>query len=49
MLFMIKFTRRKVDFMLIHKMRLDDNMAVLDVNSGSVHVVDDLAYDVIPV
>ena len=26
--------------MLIHKMRLDDNMAVLDVNSGAVHLVE---------
>ena len=31
--------------MLIHKMRLDDNMAVLDVNSGAVHLVDDVIYD----
>ena len=28
--------------MLIHKMRLDDNMAVLDVNSGAVHLVDEV-------
>ena len=47
MLFMIKFTRRKVDFMLIHKMRLDDNMAVLDVNSGAVHLVDEVIYDLL--
>ena len=31
--------------MLIHKMRLDDHMAVLDVNSGAVHLVDDVMYD----
>ena len=28
--------------MLIHKMRLDEYMAVLDVNSGAVHLVDDV-------
>ena len=33
--------------MLIHKMRLDDNMAVLDVNSGAVHLVDDVIYDLL--
>ena len=32
--------------MLIHKMRLDDYKAVLDVNSGAVHLVDDLIYAV---
>lgn len=26
-------------------MRLDDYKAVLDVNSGAVHLVDDLIYD----
>ena len=31
--------------MLIHKMRLDEYMAVLDVNSGAVHLVDDVIYD----
>ena len=35
--------------MLIHKMKLDDNMAVLDINSGAVHLVDDAAYDVLDV
>ena len=33
--------------MLIHKMRLDDNMAVLDINSGAVHLVDDVIYDLL--
>lgn len=33
--------------MLIHKMRLDDHMAVLDVNSGAVHLVDDVIYDLL--
>ena len=33
--------------MLIHKMRLDDNMAVLDVNIGAVHLVDDVIYDLL--
>ena len=33
--------------MLIHKMRLDDNMAVLDVNSGAVHLVDEVSYDLL--
>lgn len=35
--------------MLIHKMRLDDNMAVLDVNSGAVHLVDEMIYDLLDV
>lgn len=33
--------------MLIHKMRLDDHMAVLDVNSGAVHLVDEVMYDLL--
>ncbi|MCQ2363314.1 MAG: thioether cross-link-forming SCIFF peptide maturase [Acidaminococcaceae bacterium] len=33
--------------MLIHKMRLDDKMAVLDVNSGAVHLVDEVIYDLL--
>lgn len=33
--------------MLIHKMRLDDYMAVLDVNSGAVHLIDDVIYDLL--
>lgn len=35
--------------MLIHKMKLDDNMAVLDVNSGAVHLVDKIIYDLLDV
>ena len=35
--------------MLIHKMRLDEYMAVLDVNSGAVHLVDDVIYDLLDV
>lgn len=30
-------------------MRLDDNMAVLDVNSGAVHLVDEVIYDLLDV
>ena len=33
--------------MLVHKMRLDDYMAVLDVNSGAVHLVDEVIYDLL--
>lgn len=35
--------------MLIHKMKLDDNMAVLDINSGAVHMVDEIIYDILDV
>ncbi|NCD08354.1 MAG: thioether cross-link-forming SCIFF peptide maturase [Negativicutes bacterium] len=35
--------------MLIHKMKLDDNMAVLDINSGAVHMVDEIIYDILEV
>lgn len=35
--------------MLIHKMRLDDYLAVLDVNSGAVHLVDDVTYALLDV
>ena len=34
---------------MVHQYRNNGLNIVLDVNSGSVHVVDDLAYDVIPV
>ena len=34
--------------MLIHKMRLDNDMAVLDVNSGAVHLVDEVMYRTVP-
>ncbi len=33
--------------MLIHKMRLEGDMAVLDVNSGAVHLVDGIIYDLL--
>lgn len=33
--------------MLIHRMRLKDDMAVLDINSGAVHLVDETAYDIL--
>lgn len=32
---------------MIHKFKIDDVMIVLDVNSGAVHVVDDLVYNVL--
>lgn len=35
--------------MLIHKFSFLDSLVVLDVNSGSVHVVDDLLYDLLDV
>lgn len=35
--------------MQIHKFKLDDNMMVLDVNSGTVHLVDEPVYDVLDV
>ena len=35
--------------MLKNKMSLDDYKAVLDVNSGAVHLVDDLIYDLLDV
>ena len=35
--------------MLIHKMRLDEYMAVLDVNSVAVNLVDDVIYDLLDV
>ena len=39
--------KERLEYMLIHKMRLDDNMAVLDINSGAVHLVDDVIYDLL--
>ncbi|MEG1159647.1 MAG: thioether cross-link-forming SCIFF peptide maturase [Acidaminococcaceae bacterium] len=33
--------------MLIHRMKLDDTRAVLDVNSGAIHLVDQLIYDLL--
>ena len=35
--------------MLIHKFKLDDNMIVLDVNSGSVHLIDQVVYDILDI
>ena len=32
---------------MIHKFRFNDNNFVIDVNSGSVHVVDDISYDIL--
>lgn len=32
---------------MIHRMKLDDNYAVLDVNSGAVHLVDAMIYDLL--
>ena len=39
--------KERLEYMLIHKMRLDDNMAVLDINSGAVHLVDDVIYELL--
>ena len=33
--------------MLIHRMHLDDNYVVLDVNSGAVHIIDKMIYDLL--
>lgn len=32
---------------MIHKFKMDDVMVVLDVNSGAVHIVDELVYDIL--
>lgn len=34
---------------LIHRMHLDDNYVVLDVNSGAVHIIDEMIYDMLGV
>ena len=34
---------------LIHRMKVNGDMAVLDVNSGAVHLVDQIGYDVLGV
>lgn len=34
---------------LIHRIKLDDNYAVLDVNSGAVHLIDAMIYDILGV
>ena len=32
---------------LIHRMKVNDDMAVLDINSGAVHLIDQAVYDVL--
>ena len=32
---------------MIHKFKFNDSNFVIDVNSGSVHVVDDISYDIL--
>ena len=32
---------------LIHRMKVNDDMAVLDINSGAVHLIDKVTYDVL--
>jgi uncharacterized protein len=39
--------RRKVKMALIHKFKQGDNFFVLDVNTGAVHIVDELVYDLV--
>ena len=34
---------------LIHRMKVNDAMAVLDINSGAVHLLDKAAYDVLEI
>ncbi|MBQ9319290.1 MAG: 4Fe-4S cluster-binding domain-containing protein, partial [Acidaminococcaceae bacterium] len=34
---------------LIHRMKVNGDMAVLDVNSGAVHLIDEMVYDVLGV
>lgn len=43
---MLSFREEK-KLALIHKFIQDDNMYVIDVNSGSIHIVDKLVYDLI--
>ena len=33
--------------LLIHRMHLDDHYVVLDVNSGAVHIIDKMIYDIL--
>ena len=33
--------------LLIHRMPLDDHYVVLDVNSGAVHIIDNMIYDIL--
>ena len=32
---------------MIHQFRMNDLNIVMDINSGSIHVVDDIVYDII--
>ena len=34
---------------LIHRMNVNGNLAVLDVNSGAVHLIDQMVYDMLGV
>ena len=45
--FSMKTPKRKVDVFMIHQYKLGGYNIVLDVCSGSIHVVDDVAYDII--
>ena len=45
---LLSMQKERLEYMLIHKMRLDDNMAVLDINSGCIHLVDEVTYEVLP-
>ena len=38
---------RKAWFIMIHKFKAKDINILLDVNSGGVHVIDDITYDVL--
>ena len=40
---------RWTKFLLIHRMHLDEHYAVLDINSGAVHLVDHMIYDLLSV
>ena len=34
-------------FFMIHKFKFENNNFVIDTNSGSVHLVDDISYDIL--
>ena len=36
-----------IEMALIHKFKQGDNFFVLDVNTGAVHIVDELVYDLV--
>ena len=36
-----------MDNKLIHRMKVNEDLAVLDVNSGAVHLLDQAAYDIL--